>query len=67
MMSPNYILGSWTVGSKCADCFTNIVTAFGGDSVMAWVGISLIGKTRLVIISLGPNYESTSIICEWRG
>ena len=38
-------------GERYADCCTDGVTAFGGGSVMVWgVGISLTGKTRLVII-----------------
>ena len=37
-------------GERYADCCTDGVTAFGGGSVMVWGGISITGKTRLVII-----------------
>ncbi|KAL7828173.1 hypothetical protein AOLI_G00313250 [Acnodon oligacanthus] len=37
-------------GDRYADCCTDRVTSFGGGSVMVWGGISLTGKTRLVII-----------------
>ena len=37
-------------GERFADCCINRVTAFGGGSVMVWGGISMTGKTRLVVI-----------------
>lgn len=37
-------------GERYADCCTDRVTAFGGGSVMVWGGISVRGKTDLVII-----------------
>ena len=44
----------WRRRGECyesyADCCNDLVTAFGGGSIMAWGGISIAGKTRLVII-----------------
>lgn len=44
-------------GERYADCCTDRVTSFGGGSVMVWGGISLTGKTRLVIIGGNLNAE----------
>uniref|UniRef100_A0A667ZNY4 Transposase Tc1-like domain-containing protein n=1 Tax=Myripristis murdjan TaxID=586833 RepID=A0A667ZNY4_9TELE len=45
-------------GERYADCCTDRVTSFGGVSVMVWGGISLTGKTRLVIIGGNLNAET---------
>uniref|UniRef100_A0A8P4K6T7 Uncharacterized protein n=1 Tax=Dicentrarchus labrax TaxID=13489 RepID=A0A8P4K6T7_DICLA len=45
-------------GERHADCCTDRITSFGGGSVMVWGGISLTGKTRLVIILGNLNAES---------
>uniref|UniRef100_A0A8C4DEX4 Tc1-like transposase DDE domain-containing protein n=1 Tax=Dicentrarchus labrax TaxID=13489 RepID=A0A8C4DEX4_DICLA len=44
-------------GERYADCCTNRITSFGGGSVMVWGGISLTGKTRLVITGGNLNAE----------
>uniref|UniRef100_A0A3Q4ALE6 Tc1-like transposase DDE domain-containing protein n=1 Tax=Mola mola TaxID=94237 RepID=A0A3Q4ALE6_MOLML len=44
-------------GERYADCCTDKVRAFGGGSVMVRDGISLTGKTRLVIIGGHLNAE----------
>ena len=43
--------------ARYADCCTDRVTPFGGDSVMVWGGISVRGKTDLVIIEGNLNAE----------
>ena len=48
----------WQRYEECfGDCLTNKVTYFGGGSVMVWDGISLTGKTRLVVIEGNFNAE----------
>uniref|UniRef100_A0A8P4G922 Uncharacterized protein n=1 Tax=Dicentrarchus labrax TaxID=13489 RepID=A0A8P4G922_DICLA len=48
----------WRRRGECyADCCTDRITSFGGGSVMVWGGISLTGKTRLVIIGDNLNAE----------
>ena len=42
-------------GERFADCCTDRVTSFNGGSVMVWGGISLRGKTNLVIIKRNLN------------
>ena len=42
-------------GERYAVCCIDRVTSFGGGSVMVWGGISLTGKTRLVIIEGNLN------------
>ena len=42
-------------GERFADCCTDRVTSFNGGSVMVWGGISLRGKTNLVIIEGNLN------------
>ena len=42
-------------GERFADCCTDRVTAFGGGSIMVWGGISVRGKTDLVIIGGNLN------------
>ena len=42
-------------GKRFADCCTDRVTSFGGGSIMVWGGISLRGKTDLVIIEGNLN------------
>ena len=42
---------------RYADCCTDRITSFGGGSVMVWGGISLTGKTRLLIIGGNLNAE----------
>ena len=42
-------------GERFADCCTDRVTSFNGGSVMVWGGISLRGKTNLVIIKGNLN------------
>lgn len=42
-------------GERYADCCIDRVTAFGGGSIMVWGGISIIGKTRLVIVDGNLN------------
>ena len=53
-MSPDSAYSNWIVVSKCGEDAENAVliavTSFGGGRVMVWDGISLTGKTRLVII-----------------
>ena len=44
-------------GERYADCCSDRVTAFGGGSVMVCGGISLTGKTRLVIINGNLNAQ----------
>ncbi len=45
-------------GERFADCCIDRVTAFGGGSVMVWGGISLTGKTRLVVVQGNLNAVS---------
>ena len=45
-------------GERFADCCIDRVTAFGGGSVMVWGGISLTGKTRLVVVEGNLNAVS---------
>ena len=44
-------------GERHADYCTDRITYFGGGSVMVWGGVSLTGKTRLVIIGGNLNAE----------
>uniref|UniRef100_A0A8P4G4U6 Tc1-like transposase DDE domain-containing protein n=1 Tax=Dicentrarchus labrax TaxID=13489 RepID=A0A8P4G4U6_DICLA len=64
-MSPDFAYGSgfrgvkvWRRrGERYADCCTDRITSLGGGSVMVWGGISLTGKTGLVIIGGNLNAE----------
>ncbi len=42
-------------GERFADCCIDKVTAYGGGSVMIWAGISMTGKTRLVVVNGNLN------------
>ncbi len=42
-------------GERYANCCIDRVIAFGGGSVMVWGGISLAGKTRLIIVNGNLN------------
>uniref|UniRef100_A0A8C5FEW1 Tc1-like transposase DDE domain-containing protein n=1 Tax=Gadus morhua TaxID=8049 RepID=A0A8C5FEW1_GADMO len=44
-------------GERYADCCPDRTTYIGGGSVMVWGGVSLTGKTRLVIIGGNLNAE----------
>lgn len=45
------------IGEEHADACVERVTAFGGGSIMVWGGISLRGKTQLVVVDGNLNSE----------
>lgn len=44
-------------GERFADCCIDRVTAFGGGGVMVWGGISMTGKTQLLIVDGNLNAQ----------